>query len=202
MLGELAVLALAATLVRRGWWRKFGEMELRAPWLFVAALALQVTVAFAGGRPWFPFQLEDRGQNLLITISYFGLIIALLLNLKTPGFGLIALGVLLNLIVTAANGGRMPVSPDALNQAGLQEFLPILEGGSYGKHSMAGAGSRFWILADVIPLRPPYYPLRRVISLGDIVITLGSLQLLLTLIMSNRKQDIGVGGRPKVQRIQ
>lgn len=201
MFGELAVLALAAALVQRGWWHKLVEMELRVPWLFLAALALQGVAALAAGASWLPYALRPSAEFVLISASYMGLILALFLNRMTPGFSVIALGVLLNLAATAANGGRMPVSPEALRQAGLDEYLPILDAGAYGKHALGVVGSRFWFLADVIPLRPPYYPIRRVISAGDIVITVGSLKFLWTVIMSHRRENIGVGGRPKVQGI-
>lgn len=201
MLGELAILALAATVVRWGWWRRLEEMELRAPWLFLAALALQGIVPLVAAGSWLPFALGPFAELTLVSGSYAGLILALFLNRRTPGFAVMALGVLLNLVVTAANGGRMPVSPEALRRAGLEEYLTILDAGTYGKHALGAAGSRFWFLADVIPLRPPYYPIRRVISAGDIVITLGSLKFLWEVIISHRKQSIGVGGRPKVQGI-
>jgi hypothetical protein len=84
---------------------------------------------------------------------------------------LIFIGVLLNFIVMAANGGRMPVSPEA---ASILDpfFIEALKNGLYGKHTLITESTRLALLGDIIPLSAPY-PKEQVISLGDVVMNIG-----------------------------
>jgi hypothetical protein len=83
-------------------------------------------------------------------------------NLSLPGLKVFGLGSLLNFIVIVFNGGTMPVSVEAIAAAGIVRE-PV------GTHSLLGAETRLWFLADVIPVRwPP-----QVLSVGDLLIVVG-----------------------------
>jgi hypothetical protein len=85
---------------------------------------------------------------------------------------LIWLGVLLNFIVMIANSGRMPVSLDAaaiLDPA----FTTYLKEGLYAKHQILTDASLFGFLGDIIPITHPY-PREQVISIGDVIMNIGS----------------------------
>src|SRR5512144_2439716 len=49
----------------------------------------------------------------LYVVTTVAVLMALVVNLRQPGFWLIILGALLNFTVIVANGGQMPASPDA-----------------------------------------------------------------------------------------
>ncbi len=91
-------------------------------------------------------------------------------SLEFPEIKMVGLGSLANFIVIAANGGKMPVSPRALDAVGLS----LTETGT---HVLMEEGTRLFWLADIIPLPPPY-PFPMVISIGDILITVGVMLLI------------------------
>lgn len=98
--------------------------------------------------------------------AYFIFFYIVGLNIILPGMKVFGLGSLLNFIVIFLNGGTMPVSPQAIAVVGLSE--------PRGTHSLLGAETRLWFLADVIPVKwPP-----QVLSVGDIFIVAGIFMLI------------------------
>ncbi len=81
---------------------------------------------------------------------------------------LAAFGLVLNTLVIWANGGHMPVSAQALKDAGLEDFLRFMQNSSDAVHNLIGPHTRLWFLSDVIPLRF----MKKVISPGDAFIIL------------------------------
>jgi len=77
-------------------------------------------------------------------------------------------GLVLNTLVIWANGGHMPVSAQALKDAGLEDFLRFMQNSSDAVHNLIGPHTRLWFLSDVIPLRF----MKKVISPGDAFIIL------------------------------
>jgi len=76
---------------------------------------------------------------------------------------LAAFGLALNTLVMTVNGGQMPVSAEALVDAGLEDFLHFMQTSSDAVHRLVGPETRLWFLSDVIPL--PWA--KKVISPGD-----------------------------------
>jgi hypothetical protein len=96
-------------------------------------------------------------------------VMALVVNLRQPGFGLIVVGALLNFTVIIANGGQMPASPDAfaaLNGA------PVVPTDAFSNSTIAGPGTQFAFLGDNFVLPRPL-PLANVFSIGDVFIGAG-----------------------------
>ncbi|WP_081995743.1 DUF5317 domain-containing protein [Thermus sp. 2.9] len=82
---------------------------------------------------------------------------------------LVLVGLLLNTAVIFVNGGHMPVSAEALERAGIGDFVPIVESKGDAVHALLDETTRLPFLGDVIPLPP----LRKVVSPGDLFILLG-----------------------------
>lgn len=102
---------------------------------------------------------------LLVLLGSMGLIaLFLLLNLRRPGMGLAAVGLLLNIAVIGANGA-MPVHPPSAERAGVP--ISSQEGGV--KHEVMDASTHLPWLGDAIAL--PL--LKTVLSLGDVLLALG-----------------------------
>ncbi len=97
---------------------------------------------------------------------------------------LVFLGLLLNMVVLAANGA-MPVAPEAIAAVGLPGVEPMP-----GKHEIMTESTRLAYLADIVPLPP----LRTIVSLGDIVLGAGIIPLLSHL-MTYRTAAERRGGR-------
>jgi hypothetical protein len=105
------------------------------------------------------------------------------LNLRQPGFSLLAAGLALNLLVIALNGGLMPISPETI-----QTLYPHLPADAWEVGQRFGTGkdvvlqmqdTRLWFLSDHLWL-PESIPYRAAFSPGDVLIALGAFWLLFT----------------------
>lgn len=127
------------------------------PVLF-AAFAVQL-----GFEIWDPETLSTNGRLVVVVATSAGVAVFLFLNRQLPGTVLAGVGLLLNVLVIAANGA-MPVSPDAARVAGITEALD-----SGIQHEPLTDDSRLPWLADIIPVPDT----KLVISLGDVVLGAG-----------------------------
>jgi hypothetical protein len=105
----------------------------------------------------------------LYVVSTTLVLMALVVNLRQPGFWLIILGALANFTVILANGGQMPASPDAF---AVLNGAPVVPTTDFSNSVIAGPGTPFYYLADIFVLPRPI-PLANVFSLGDLLIGLG-----------------------------
>lgn len=106
-----AVLAgLAGGLIRaKTTKRSYQAKHLRFTWLVLLALIPQwLAFTFPPTRNALP----DLLVSVTLVLSQAVLFIFAWINWKTPGFWLLAVGLVLNLVVIMANGGFMPISPD------------------------------------------------------------------------------------------
>jgi hypothetical protein len=109
-------------------------------------------------------------------IAYGLMAIFLWLNRHLPGMKVIALGLLLNLAVVIANGGYMPVSPQAL--ALKEGRVPSAE--EYGRWRSRSkdvvldrSETRLWLLSDIFVIPKPL-PFTSVLSIGDLLLAAGA----------------------------
>jgi hypothetical protein len=158
-------LAVAVSHARGGRFRFLAERPLAASWLLFTGVVIQVGVDVAAARGLLP----DAGWSgwVLLLLSQVLVVAFLVANRELPGVWLVATGLLLNVVVIAANRA-MPVDPAAIAALGLEgvEVPP-------GKHTLLTAETRLPWLADIIAV--PW--LRSIISLGDIVLAAGLLPL-------------------------
>lgn len=160
----LALVCFATVPLAGGRLERLLELRLRHMWAAVAALALQVAVLSV-------FPTGDRALHGALHVASYGLAAAFLVaNRRVPGMWLIATGGTLNLLSIAANGGVMPVSPEAVAAAG----LPADDG--FANSAVVADPHLAW-LGDVIPVPAPW-GLGNVLSVGDLVLYGGALVLL------------------------
>jgi hypothetical protein len=105
----------------------------------------------------------------LYVVSTTLVLMALVVNIRQPGFALITLGALANFVVIVANGGQMPASPDAF--AALNG-LPVVPTTDFSNSVIAGPDTTFFFLGDIFVLPRPL-PLANVFSIGDVLIGVG-----------------------------
>jgi hypothetical protein len=157
-------IALAISVLRGGRLVNLGDIELRAWWLLFLALALQFGTGFLPNEESWAW----LGVTMVL-VSFALIMVMVVLNRSKPGMGITALGVLMNFVVIAANGG-MPVLAGAAEVAsGFTVETPDLSGTF--KHVPLDETSHLTFFADVIPLR--LVGIGEVISLGDIFLALG-----------------------------
>jgi len=156
--------SLVIAVLRGGRLVNLGDIELRAWWLLFLSLGLQV------GTRWLPDGPSSEWVGVAMVLFSFALLmIMVVLNHTKPGMWIAGLGVLMNFIVIAANGG-MPVLAGAAEVASDFTITSPDLSGTF-KHVALDEGSRLTFLADVIPLR--FAGIGEVISLGDIFLALG-----------------------------
>jgi hypothetical protein len=158
MLFLVIVLAVSVvvSLFRGGKLANVPDIYARGWWLLILGFGLQTVGNF----------LAEDQHTLAVTlvlISYGPLLLVAMLNRSSPGMWIAGVGILMNFIVIAANGG-MPVLREAVVIAG-GDATSI--GALSAKHVLLDVGSRFPFLADVIPLPGS------VISLGDVFFAIG-----------------------------
>jgi hypothetical protein len=152
----LAVLVVSVVVgvARGGKLANAAEIHANGWVLLFVAFAIQIGALF----------LPDRARGLatsLILASYAALLAAVWLNRDHPGALLAGIGISMNFVVIALNGG-MPVSVEAITLAGGAVDLPL-----DAKHVLLTADSSLPFMADVIPLPG------EVISIGDVLLGVG-----------------------------
>lgn len=151
--------------------RTLSDIRLRWWPLALIGLALQVIPV-----PSMKGQLDHWLAVGLLVASYVVLLAFVAMNIRLPGFPLIAVGFALNLLVISLNAG-MPVTEKALREAyGSRypaEITRLREHGG-AKHHLARDDDVLVPLADVIPLGGPLGGvLGGVLSIGDAVFMAG-----------------------------
>jgi hypothetical protein len=158
------VIGLLVGLLTRGRIGNLSTIKVRLWPVALAGLAFQLLLfssplaAVVG--PWGPS---------LYVVSTTLVLMALVVNIRQPGFWLITLGALANFTVIVANGGQMPASPDAF--AALNG-LPVVPTTDFSNSVIAGPGTPFYFLGDLFVLPRPL-PFANVFSIGDVLIGLG-----------------------------
>jgi hypothetical protein len=168
MVFEYLVIAILIGFARKGSIKKLSDTNIRMWYLFIASFLVQGISMYLYHHGSF----IDNIYPLLIIGSYLTIIYAIWCNRNLAGFKLFGLGTFLNFLVIATNGGRMPVSTNALDVIGLSAYISKLTEG-VTKHQIITNETHLWFLADVIPIQPPLALGSSVISVGDIFITLG-----------------------------
>lgn len=134
-------------------------------------LMVSVLIGVLRTLPWLEEFLGGQERLVFPAILQYCLIsVFLFLNRKKPGMRAILLGTLLNGLVIAVNGGRMPVD------AWIEHFgLPALERVRAAPHYFLATGNEpLFLLADRIPFWSFGFLM---ISLGDLAIMLGIFRL-------------------------
>jgi len=169
MLLEGLILAIIVGRLAGGRFQRLGDIGLRVPWLFVAAVVVRDLLPVAGASGWAAARTFVPAFQV---VGYLLLIVALAYNLRWREIWVAALGVGLNFLVIAANGGRMPADLALVRSIGSQDKAVLVEHGLWPTHVAVGPTTRLPFLADVLALRRPY-PRPHVFSIGDVLITVG-----------------------------
>ena len=112
---------------------------------------------------------RQLGPSLYV-VSTTLVLMALVVNLRQPGFWLITLGALANFAVIVANGGQMPASPEALAALNGSPVVPTTD---FSNSVIAGARTRrsgSWATSSCCRGRCPF---ANVFSIGDVLIGVG-----------------------------
>lgn len=162
---------------------KLTNIKIKFWWFIIASMLLRVL-------PYVFTQTNSHVdlKRICLLLSYIILIFTLVNNLHIKGIWIIATGASLNFIAMLANGGFMPVSPDARL---LAAKTPVIL--QTGIMSLTNAGgviilpdqTRLGFLTDIFPVSFVH----AVFSAGDIVIGVGILVVCIGLVMQMVKRE-------------
>lgn len=181
------LIGLIVGFFRAGLWnglRALSRVAIRGGLIFPVLLLLQFGI----------FYLEPKSDFLSRYSGYFfaavyvaGLTV-LWLNRKEKGFWLIFTGVALNFLVMAANGGRMPVSLEAVSVLDPVYTEMLQSGTAVTKHMLMDESTRLAFLGDIIPLTSPY-PRDQAISIGDVIMNVGIFVFIQQLMLKSKAES-------------
>lgn len=165
-----------------GWLRKGSlwnvtSVRLRFVWLLPVAYLLQ------------HFSIYDmRGVDYQISIvlSYIGLIVFCVLNLRTPGLKWALTGTMANFLVMLANGLRMPAYLPIIRAVN-PKLIPLLIEGKVGKSIAMTSHTHLNFLGDIFPFR--VWP-ESMISIGDVLFGIGFILIIQHAMMPSRREPL------------
>jgi hypothetical protein len=192
----LAVVALVGAIVvgyaAGGTWAGLLELRLRWRALIVLAVLAQLVGSVMGD-----FAGVDAGNTYLAGLALSAGAAAgfCVRNLDVAGVPLITLGLICNATVVAANGA-MPVSIVAAMHA--QVSIVDIATGNDPRHTIAGTGTAYRGLGDVLPVPWPVHP--EVVSPGDVLVSAGLGELVVAG-MLRRRRKAGPPGDTDAERV-
>ncbi len=165
---EAVLLGLLVGRLRGGRSVNIGNIEFKGWFLVVIAFLLQMLPMLLGRMGW----MARNGHMIAFCtmLAVFGIVIW---NAEKRGFRLIVLGTAANLLTMGLHGLKMPVLLPALQNAGHLELVESITNNAvlnYTGLSQLTGWSDY--LGKVITL-PAMYPLGQVVSVGDLVISVG-----------------------------
>lgn len=160
-------------------------IRLQKTWLIIIAFLVQ-TITRLLGISGVGFVLK---YSLITQVVVFTLLfVCFWFNKKYIGLWFVGLGASLNAMVMLINGGRMPVSMEAMQRVGVKEGIDMIVSGMDNKHTVLDSTTRLGFLADIIYL-PGFIGWGMwVISIGDLVVALGMFIFIFELCMGSMKQ--------------
>ncbi len=152
------------------------NIPLKYPFLLFLSFLLQFLVVFLGSKE---IKLILEFGPLIYVISFLLLLWVIYQNVHVEGMKIIFTGVFINFLAITMNGGQMPVSVEAMKSASLDKLYQTVQSGNYVTHVLMTRGDSFIakIAGDIIAIPPPH-PRPRVISIGDIIMTIGIIYML------------------------
>lgn len=165
---EAVIIGIIIGMIRNGKFTNITDIRLRGLFLVILSVAVQIS-------PIFLVKIESMNEYLYLFpfVSLVLMTLAILFNISRKGMKIIFLGSLLNIAVMALNNFYMPIDFSSLEWAGLTPLLESIKSGSVIAYmNLENATTAGTYLGKILPL-PSFYPLSKVLSIGDILITLG-----------------------------
>jgi hypothetical protein len=153
------VLGLVAGFVAGGRLDNLARLRFRWPWLIVGVLVVRAAVVATPLR-------GVEGIQYVYLVALTALVAWTVWQIElVRGTWLVAVGSVLNLVVIAANGARMPVAPEVAGS--------LVRSGHLGQYTLITADTNLGWLADWIALPGPVRVLAEAYSPGDVIVALG-----------------------------
>lgn len=188
MMLESISLALIAGKLKGGKFRNISSVYLKGWYLIVICFIIETLSVF--------LRLNTTGTlsnflNKYYTyaniVIYVIMMVLICLNIQYKGMVIILIGSFLNFVAILLNGGKMPVSQNALVNASMMHQLGLFKHNLLLTHTLITDKTRLFILSDIIPIPKPY-PINKVISIGDIIIDIGIFVIVYSAMMISKRK--------------
>jgi hypothetical protein len=169
-------LGVVAGFARRGRVSNLGERAFRSAWLLVIGVVLQAVTEI--------FHLPNTPDVVAVLVSYAALALFAVRNLGLAGMGVVAIGLVLNIIPIAVNQG-MPVRASAVVESGIASNRAGVAGLRFGgKRHLATSDDHLMVLSDILP-DPVFH---EVLSFGDLAMSVGIAAVVANLLLPPRRR--------------
>ena len=191
MFFEVIIFSLIIGLIRGGKLKRFKMVNNKTMWILVLGILIQYILIFLNRAE----EIKSISNILsytkeILIISYVLILIGIIANVKFRSLWAVLIGFVLNFIVTIANGWKMPILLEGIKLTGLEELHGIIESGNAALYTPISEHIKYPILGDIIIFANPY-PISRVISIGDMIISFGIFALIQEIMLS---EDSFMGG--------
>jgi hypothetical protein len=175
-----AVIAVAVGVVigllRGGSFSNLAEKPFRAIPLLMLGIGLQVVTEVT--------HLPNTVDMIAVLVSYAALALFAALNLQLAGMGVVAIGLVLNIIPISVNQG-MPIKASALVRSGLYARESDIHHTRFGgKRHLAGPDDHLVFLGDILP----DWLFHEVLSFGDLTMSAGIAAVACNLLLATRRR--------------
>lgn len=171
MMLEGAILSILIVIVRGGISKKSDVIVIKGWYLSIIGLTLQrVPDIVALLRFQSITTITENNFLYLHILSYISILTVLILNIKMTSIKIVFAGTIFNMLAIFSNNGYMPVSGRAIET--IKPLATNISDKLDYKHILLDSNTNFTFLVDIFPT-PPWYPLKQIFSIGDILIAIG-----------------------------
>lgn len=170
---EILIIGIIVGGYRSGRLTNITDMNIRGWYLIILSLLLSLIPVFLNGVE----ALADI-QVYMLFVSMLLVLLVVLLNLDKKGVWLILIGGLFNIGIMVFNGFKMPVVMSTLESAGLTTLFEGITDGSIVNYIAAETSGMMTVFTKFIPIPKPY-PFPKILTLGDILMTLGIFMMII-----------------------
>jgi len=174
------VVGVVVGLLRGGRFSHLAERPFRSVWLLIVGVVLQAGTEI--------FHLPKTLDVVAVLVSYGSLALFAVRNLRLAGMGVVAIGLVLNIIPIAVNEG-MPVRASAVVESGIVASRASVAGLRFGgKRHVATSADHLTVLGDILP--DPLF--HEVLSFGDLAMSVGIAAVVVNLLLPTRRRHPGI----------
>lgn len=173
MVFEIIILALIIGKLRGGQFQKLENLYIKGWYILVLSFSIEIISLLIVTKTNSKMnKLVENNFSYIHIFIYSLLIIGLCMNYKERGLRITLIGSILNFLPLALNNGKMPVAINALKNANLYNQLNLLSDNRIMTHTLVSESTKLNFLGDIIAISKPY-PFPKIISIGDILISVG-----------------------------
>ncbi|MEA3424138.1 MAG: DUF5317 family protein [Bacillota bacterium] len=163
MFVEAMILGLAISFLLGGRMDNLEYLDIKGWYLIIIGTVLQLVSLFLAK---YSFAIYIQLTGIVFVI------IVLMLNMNLRGFWLMLFGGMLNFLAVVLNGNKMPVNPIIIENNKLSSFMDMIVDGEIINYLSTSVGGWSAMLGKIM-MTPQWYPFPNILSIGDIVISVG-----------------------------